>query len=58
LVVDDGRVNCPRRGDTDVEQCFFCAELADIREDADGEFTICCRALGNIMDDRAFAALL
>ncbi|HEX6197179.1 MAG TPA: hypothetical protein VFZ37_14800 [Jiangellaceae bacterium] len=42
LVVDDaGRVNCPARGDTNVELCFSCQwfeDLRDLRSDAGRQF--------------------
>jgi hypothetical protein len=57
LIVDNGRVGCPRSGDIDVEGCFACADLVKIRNDADGRMTICCRALGNIFRERVLSAV-
>jgi hypothetical protein len=31
--VIDGRVDCPNRGDVDVEECWFCLAVEDIRAD-------------------------
>lgn len=28
LLIEDGRVSCPREGDTDIEQCYVCGWMA------------------------------
>ena len=38
--VSEGRVNCPRRGDIDVDVCVVCPELVDVR-DEDETFIEC-----------------
>ena len=43
LNVDEGRVNCPRRGDIDVEICYSCPDLRDIRLEGALE-ALTCRA--------------
>ena len=42
LNVSEGRVNCPRRGEVDVDQCFACPELLDVRQDRAGDEIIVC----------------
>jgi hypothetical protein len=41
LIVDNGTVNCPRRGDTEVKLCFGCPELLDIQPDNGYEVVVC-----------------
>ena len=42
LYVNEGRVQCPRRGDVDVDVCLTCPELHDVRTDRNGEDVIFC----------------
>ena len=43
LPVCDGHVQCPLRGDTDVERCYLCTHLAELT--TSGETTVVrCRA--------------
>lgn len=44
LYVMDGRVQCPRRGDIDVDLCTTCPQLADMRSTR-GETVITCRPI-------------
>lgn len=41
LYVNEGRVNCPRRGDIDIDTCFCCQELVDVRRENDEEVIVC-----------------
>jgi hypothetical protein len=36
LYVFGGRVNCPRRGDTDIDRCFTCGYLQDYEVTEEG----------------------
>lgn len=45
LLVNAGRVGCPRRGDADIDHCFICPDLMDVREDPEG-LAVLCRARG------------
>ena len=50
--VSDGRVNCPSRGDIDVEECWFCPAVKDIRQEGDEEVVVCSpRAVTSATDD-------
>ncbi len=48
LVVDAGRVNCPTRGDLDVEECFACGRMLRF-EDGSRETVVCGQPLGDPM---------
>lgn len=51
--VADGRVNCPRRGDIDVEECWFCLDVEDIRKEGDDEVVVCSpRATARASEDQ------
>jgi hypothetical protein len=41
LIIDNGMVNCPRQGDIDIERCFGCSELRDIRSERDFKVLVC-----------------
>lgn len=43
LYIDNGRVNCPRSGDLDIDWCIGCRYLVDIRDD-DGHAVLECGA--------------
>jgi hypothetical protein len=47
LVVNEGRVNCPRSelGDVDVDRCYSCLALRTIDMEDDGTEVIRCRPL-------------
>ena len=51
LVIADGRVNCPLRGNIDVEVCFACAALVTILGDGDPVHVSCRPAAG--VEDRS-----
>ena len=57
LVVVDGRVRCPRRGEVDVEECWFCLAVEDIRREGDDEVVVCspgfARTFGPVAGDEA-----
>ena len=54
LYVSDGRVNCPRRGDIDIDTCFACAHLDDVQRDGDDEVVICTPRVHPALDRRFF----
>jgi hypothetical protein len=41
LYIDHGRVNCPERGDTDIDLCFTCLKLVDFASDGATERLVC-----------------
>lgn len=41
LNVDEGRVNCPLNGDTDLDRCFTCGRLVDYQVDSGGATVTC-----------------
>ena len=41
LYVDEGRVNCPVAGDTDLDRCFTCGRLVDYQVDDDAATVTC-----------------
>jgi hypothetical protein len=42
LYVNEGRVNCPRRGEIDVDTCFSCGALRDVRKGRGGAEVLEC----------------
>lgn len=43
LYIDNGRVNCPKRGDLDIDNCAGCPDFRDIRKELEGEILVCSR---------------
>lgn len=41
LPVDQGRVQCPRAGDIDVDACYTCEYLDDVAQDGGGVTVMC-----------------
>lgn len=43
-IVGDGRVPCPRSaaGDVEIDRCYSCAHLVEIREDGRGRTVVRC----------------
>jgi hypothetical protein len=46
LYVDEGRVNCPLRGDVDLDRCFTCGRLQDYEVTSDSAVVRCTAARG------------
>ena len=44
LTVEAGEVVCPRRGITDIEQCFICPSFRRLTDDFDGSVSCVPRA--------------
>lgn len=47
LHINNGRVNCPRRGDLDIDFCVGCPDLVAI-EAMNGDSTLICSGSSNI----------
>ena len=39
--VNEGRVNCPGRGDIDVEVCMSCADIVELRGEGGEDVVVC-----------------
>ena len=35
LYIDNGRVQCPQRGDIDLDLCLLCPDLLDVTDDSE-----------------------
>lgn len=55
LYVSDNRVNCPRRGDIDVETCWSCPNLGELAEERDKQVVVCVPQPKRDMRARFFA---
>lgn len=53
LVIEEGRVSCPLRGDIDVETCFACAALISILGDGEPVYVSCSPSIGTRLIGRS-----
>lgn len=58
LLVDRGRVSCPRMGQADIEQCFVCGWMADARLGGSQPTLRCVAYAGPVYGDRTAAFAL
>lgn len=43
LVVDEGRVRCPNRGDVEIDRCYDCPAFEGLIRTPSGRDTLMCR---------------
>ena len=53
LIIDHGTVNCPRQGDVDIERCFGCSELREVRREGEFDVLVCRGARNSLREPMA-----